>query len=78
MWRSSLRNHRSTLRCESLPFEGDPGIKPESHIFIGSKAPWHEINDNLPQFEEWPPDSWEPPSKAPNKRMQSDAATPHR
>jgi hypothetical protein len=32
--------------------EGDPGIKPESHIFIGSKAPWHEINDNLPQFEE--------------------------
>ena len=58
--------------------EGDPGIKPESHIFIGSKAPWHKINDNLPQFEEWPPDSWKPPSKAPNKRMQSDAATPRR
>jgi hypothetical protein len=43
--------------------EGDPGIKPESHIFMGSMAPWHEINDNLPQFEEWPPDSREPPGK---------------
>ena len=32
--------------------EGDPGIKPESHIFVGSKAEWHDICDNLPQFEE--------------------------
>ena len=45
--------------------EGDPGIKPESHIFVGSKAQWHEINDDLPQFEERPPDTWKPPSKAP-------------
>ena len=43
--------------------EGDPGIKPESHIFVGSKAQWHEINDDLPQFDEWPPDTWEPASK---------------
>jgi len=35
--------------------EGDPGIEPESHIFVGSKAQWHEINDNLPQFDERPP-----------------------
>ena len=45
--------------------EGEPGIKPESHIFVGSKAQWHEINDDLPQFEERPPDTWGPPSKAP-------------
>jgi len=32
--------------------EGDPGIRPESHIFVGSKAEWHDICDNLPQFEE--------------------------
>ena len=44
--------------------EGDPGIEPESHIFTGSKAQWHQIDDALPQFEEWPPDSWVPPSKA--------------
>jgi len=35
--------------------EGDPGIKPESHIFVGSRARWHDITDELPQFEEWPP-----------------------
>ncbi len=39
--------------------EGDPGIRPRSHIFVGSKAPWHEISDNLPTFEKWPPgDGW--------------------
>ncbi len=36
--------------------EGDPGVRPSSHIFVGSKAPWHEIADSLPQFDEWPPD----------------------
>ena len=34
---------------------GDPGVRPEAHIFTGSKAPWHKITDNLPQFDEWPP-----------------------
>jgi hypothetical protein len=29
-----------------------PGIRPTNHIFVGSKAPWFEITDNLPQFEE--------------------------
>ncbi len=32
--------------------EGDPGIRPESHIFVGSKAQWYDIHDALPQFEE--------------------------
>jgi len=30
-----------------------PGIRPNKHIFVGSKAPWHEIADDLPQFEEY-------------------------
>ena len=30
----------------------DPGIRPTHHIFVGSKAPWYEITDDLPQFEE--------------------------
>ena len=34
---------------------GDPAVRPEAHIFAGSKAPWHEVTDDLPQFEEWPP-----------------------
>ena len=34
---------------------GDPGIRPMFHIFVGSKAPWHEITDALPQYAELPP-----------------------
>ena len=32
--------------------EGDPGIKPHCHIYVGSKAPWFDIRDDLPQFDE--------------------------
>ena len=35
--------------------EGSPGIKPNAHIFVGSKAQWHEITDDLLQYDEWPP-----------------------
>jgi hypothetical protein len=35
--------------------DGAPGVRPRSHIFVGSKASWHKIGDDLPQFEEWPP-----------------------
>ena len=29
-----------------------PSIRPTQHIFVGSKAPWFEITDDLPQFVE--------------------------
>jgi hypothetical protein len=29
-----------------------PSIRPTHHIFVGSKAPWFEITDDLPQFDE--------------------------
>src|SRR5262249_17377669 len=32
-----------------------PGMPINSHIFVGSKAPWHEITDDLPQWETLPP-----------------------
>ncbi|MDX1512555.1 MAG: GFA family protein [Gammaproteobacteria bacterium] len=35
--------------------DGDPQVRPEAHIFVGSKAPWYEIADPLPRFERWPP-----------------------
>lgn len=35
--------------------DGDPGVRPALHIFVGSKAPWWEITDAAPQFEEWVP-----------------------
>ncbi|WJH38168.1 GFA family protein (plasmid) [Aliirhizobium terrae] len=28
-----------------------PMIRPTHHIFVGSKAPWHDITDGLPQYE---------------------------
>ncbi len=30
-----------------------PGMRPTAHIFVGSKAPWFEITDDLPQYEEF-------------------------
>ena len=30
-----------------------PTIRPSLHIFVGSKAPWYEITDDLPQHQEF-------------------------
>ena len=30
----------------------EPSLRPTRHIFVGSKAPWFEITDELPQHEE--------------------------
>jgi hypothetical protein len=30
-----------------------PTLRPTEHIFVGSKAPWFEITDDLPQREEY-------------------------
>ena len=35
--------------------EGEPGGRPREHIFVGSKAPWFEIADSLPQHVEYAP-----------------------
>jgi hypothetical protein len=35
--------------------DDDPGRGPEHHIFVGSKAPWFEITDGLPQYTEASP-----------------------
>jgi len=40
--------------------DDDPGVRPVVHLFAGSKAPWIEITDGLPQFEKFPPkEFWE-------------------
>jgi hypothetical protein len=35
--------------------DDDPGMRPQSHIFVASKAPWFDIADELPQYAEYPP-----------------------
>ena len=32
----------------------EPTLKPTAHMFVGSKAPWHQILDDLPQHDEYP------------------------
>jgi hypothetical protein len=34
------------------PLVDDPTIRPIQHIFVGSKAPWFTITDDLPQYQE--------------------------
>ena len=35
--------------------EGDPPRPQGYHIYVGSKAPWHEINDDLEKHDTEPP-----------------------
>ena len=34
--------------------EGDLGVKADRRIFVGSNAPWYDITDGLPRYEEYP------------------------
>jgi hypothetical protein len=36
-------------------FASDPGIQPTAHIFVAHKAPWYDIADALPRFDDYPP-----------------------
>jgi len=36
--------------------DGNPPRPPGYHIYVGSKAPWHDILDDLKQYEEAPPE----------------------
>ncbi len=36
--------------------DDDPAARPTRHVFVGSKAPWFAITDDLPQFAERPPE----------------------
>lgn len=64
--RTFCGNCGSTLQYVSAGYPGgfwlaigtldaDPAVRPALHMFVGSKAPWFEITDNLPQHREWPP-----------------------
>ena len=36
--------------------DGDLGIRPQGHMFVGSKAGWYTITDSLPQYSAMPPE----------------------
>jgi len=51
--RVSFERNVAVVPAGSL--DGEPGITPDAHIFVGSKAPWFDIGGELPQFDSMPP-----------------------
>lgn len=49
---SQFEASRDTVYVRLGTLDEDPGIRPEVHIHVASKAPWYEINDDIPQLEE--------------------------
>ena len=47
----ALDDDPESLYVSMSAIEGDPPRPAGYHIYVGSKAPWHEILDNLPRFE---------------------------
>ena len=47
--------------------DAHPEIQPFRHIFVGLKAPWYEIRDDLPQFEAHVP----PEQRLPTSRSET-------
>jgi hypothetical protein len=35
--------------------DSDPGITPDGHIFVDSRAPWFEVTGDVPRFAAMPP-----------------------
>jgi hypothetical protein len=51
----SLVNDGATLHVTYGTLTEAPTLSPTAHIFVGSKAPWFRICDDLPQYPELPP-----------------------
>jgi hypothetical protein len=32
--------------------DDDPRIRPQAHFWVKAKAPWHDITDSIPQYQE--------------------------
>jgi len=52
----ALDSEPQSLYLSMSAVEGDPPLPPGYHIYVGSRAPWHEIGDDLPQYETEPGD----------------------
>ena len=55
-----LEDDGAQVNIPAGTLDDDPGVRPIVHIFTGSKAPWFDIVDGLPQFNTFPPkEFWE-------------------
>jgi hypothetical protein len=48
--RSVTRPEVMRIRLGTL--EDDPKLRARAHVFVAEKAPWYEITDSLPQFQQ--------------------------
>ena len=51
-----LTEEPDSLYLSMSTIDGDPKLPTGYHIFVGSKASWHEINDDLDQYDTFPPE----------------------
>jgi hypothetical protein len=49
---ASAKRSRQFLWLSCGTLDGDPCVRPSFHIWIGARAPWVEIADDLETFEE--------------------------
>lgn len=52
----SVHKEMDMVICPAGNLLGDLDLKPQAHWFVGSRAPWTQITDDLPQHEEYPED----------------------
>jgi hypothetical protein len=50
------------IRIRLGTLNDDPGERPIAHVWVSSKAPWHEVIDSLERFDEAPPARYAAPS----------------
>jgi hypothetical protein len=55
------------------PLEGELSVMPQAHIFVGSKAPWYTITDDLTQYDEYPPEYATPGVQRPTVQARTGA-----
>ncbi len=60
--------------CPAGNLEGDIGIEPQAHIFVGSKAAWETITDDLPQHAGYPPEFGAEGLDQPSRVTKTDVA----
>ena len=51
-----LADEPASLYLSMSTIEGDPPRPTGYHIYVGSKAAWHEITDDLEQYDTEPPE----------------------
>lgn len=52
---TELDSEPASLYLAMGTMDGNPALPPGYHIYVGSRAPWHEITDELPRYETEPP-----------------------